>query len=514
MAITPDSIEYTAKDFSALRRRLFQLISSVFPAWTDDDVADFGNILVELFARTGDVLTFYQDRQANESRITTALLRKTMIAFAKLVGFKPSGAIAALVIQQFTLISPTGVPTPAAADVLLVKGTIVHTATNPGAVAFQLVEDLIIQAGQTTASAIVENSTFQTEAFVSTNQKNQTYRLAQTPYLDGSATAVAGNGAYVEVPNFVGTAGTDRNFTITVDENDSAVQRFGDGNVGSIPSGTVVIDYRTWGGLVGRLGANTLTKIDGAYADGNGNPVRLAVTNLESTTIGFDRQSVERLRELIPLATRVPRAAVAREDYEIGAVLVPTIARALHLTSNEDPAVGENEGFLYLTMLDGLPPSQTILDQARAQFFKVPGFPKPPFPSMSTYKLTVLGTIFKNVDVHAKIFKSKGVLGPKAKANILAALATFFAIQNEDGSSNTRVNYGYYLQNTDGDPTNSLAYSDVYNAVRDATGVLKLGAGAGDFLLNGLRADVPLLPKDFPRLGAVVLLDGDTGLVL
>lgn len=61
MATLPESVDYTDKDFDALRARLIALIKSVFPDWTDFDVASFGNVLVELYAYVGDVLTFYQD---------------------------------------------------------------------------------------------------------------------------------------------------------------------------------------------------------------------------------------------------------------------------------------------------------------------------------------------------------------------------------------------------------------------------------------------------------------------
>jgi hypothetical protein len=66
----------------------------------------------------------------------------------------------------------------------------------------------------------------------------------------------------------------------------------------------------------------------------------------------------------------------------------------------------------------------------------------------------------------------------------------------------------------DGNATNLLAFSDIYNAVRDTTGVLRIGSAANDFLLNGARTDVPIAQKQFPVLGTVVIVDGDTGLVL
>ena len=60
---------------NSLRLRLRNLVRSVFPEWTDFNVASFGNILVELYAFVGDVLAYYQDNQARESRIATATQR-------------------------------------------------------------------------------------------------------------------------------------------------------------------------------------------------------------------------------------------------------------------------------------------------------------------------------------------------------------------------------------------------------------------------------------------------------
>ncbi|RTL06460.1 t4-like baseplate wedge [Candidatus Dependentiae bacterium] len=510
MPITPDSLTFTDKDFSALRRRLFLLVQSTFTEWTDFDEAAFNNILVELFARAGEVLTFYQDRQANESRIVTALLRKSVLAHGKLIGFKAPGAIAARCPIKFSNVNTSGVPTAAAADIVIPAGTVVKTNNLPTAVLFELLEDLTIPAGSTHAYGLCENSTFVSEAYVSTNQANQSYRLSQTPFLDGSLVASAGNGAYSVVDSFVSSSATSRDCTVSVDENVSAVVRFGTGIRGVIPLGTITFEYRTWGGLVGRLATNTITRIEGSFTDVAATPVRIVVTNDESTTVGIDRPTVGRLRELIPLAFRMPRAAVAREDYEIGALLITSIARALHLTSNEDVAIGENEGFLFLLPADGQPASQTLIDQVMAQFFNVPGYPKPPFPSMSTYRLSAVTALRKVINVTAKIFRRKQVTGPAAKASVMANLNAFFNILNPDGTVNQRINFGFYLQDKDGNPTRLLAYSDVFNEVRDASGVLRIGAGYGDFLLNGLQADVELELKEFPQLGTVVLIDGDT----
>jgi hypothetical protein len=58
MATLPPSIDYTDKDFDALRERLIALVRSVFPDWSDFSVASFGNVLLEMFAFVGDLLGF------------------------------------------------------------------------------------------------------------------------------------------------------------------------------------------------------------------------------------------------------------------------------------------------------------------------------------------------------------------------------------------------------------------------------------------------------------------------
>ena len=58
MALLAQASDFTDRDFDALRLRLQSLVRSVFPEWTDFNVANFGNLLLELYAFVGDVLGF------------------------------------------------------------------------------------------------------------------------------------------------------------------------------------------------------------------------------------------------------------------------------------------------------------------------------------------------------------------------------------------------------------------------------------------------------------------------
>ena len=141
----------------------------MFPDWTDFNVANFGNILLEMYAFVGDVLTFYQDNQARESRLLTATQRKNLIGLTKLLGFRPAGARAATAEEVFTLAAPP------AADVVVRQGMRVLTASVTEPVAFQLLADVVIPAGASrpTATGTLEHSEPQDQLFASTGLPNQ-----------------------------------------------------------------------------------------------------------------------------------------------------------------------------------------------------------------------------------------------------------------------------------------------------------------------------------------------------
>jgi hypothetical protein len=110
MALLAHAKDYTDKDFDSLRLRLQSLVRSVFPDWTDFNIASFGTIL-ELYAFVLDVLVVYQDNQARESRLLTATQRKNLIALCKLLGFRPAGARAATPSRRASRWRPRRSPT-------------------------------------------------------------------------------------------------------------------------------------------------------------------------------------------------------------------------------------------------------------------------------------------------------------------------------------------------------------------------------------------------------------------
>lgn len=502
MALSPASIDYTDRDFDSLTARLEGLLRSVFPDWTDFQVATFGNILREMFAFVGDNLAFYQDKQAKESRIVSAVSRKNLIALSKLIAFEASTATAATVDETFTL---EEVPVN---DVIIPGGSVVRTADVGGAIEFQLLADLTFSAGSNppTITQAVENSDTLSEIFTSNGLQNQEFELEETPYLDDSSIIVAGDGAYTEVQNFLNSTSSDKHYTAAVDQNDRATIRFGNGVNGSIPQGSLTVIYKTGGGSAGNVEVNTISTIDGNFTDIFGNPVSVSVTNAAKASGGTDRQTIAQIKELAPESLRVLNRTVSREDYEINARKVTQVSRALMTTSNEDGTIDENAGILYIIPAGGGLPSQALKDTVLIQVTET-------FPNTLTFSLVVQDPVYLTVNVEATVFLQQGFTETDVRTAVDDALATHFAVENDDGSSNTNVDFGFNQKDNAGNPAGEIAKSDIANVIRDTVGVRKMGDNLEDFKLNSDTTDLAILLREFPQLGTVLLRNGDTGLL-
>ena len=97
------------------------------PLKTREDV-DFSIALLDSWATVSDVLTFYQERIANESYKRTATERSSLVQLAHLVNYKLQPGVAANTYLAFTLEDAIGSPTQTTIGI----GTKVQSLPNPG----------------------------------------------------------------------------------------------------------------------------------------------------------------------------------------------------------------------------------------------------------------------------------------------------------------------------------------------------------------------------------------------
>src|ERR1700751_6288226 len=72
--------------------------------------SDFSIALLDAAATMADVLTFYQERIANESYLRTATERRSLLELARLIGYELRPGVAATADLAFTLEDANGAP--------------------------------------------------------------------------------------------------------------------------------------------------------------------------------------------------------------------------------------------------------------------------------------------------------------------------------------------------------------------------------------------------------------------
>jgi hypothetical protein len=101
-------ISYRVGDHGSFKRSMLADLRRTNVNTRDDD--DFSVALLDAWAMTADVLTFYQERIANESYLRTAAERMSVLELARLIGYELAPGVAATVWLAFTVDEAEGAP--------------------------------------------------------------------------------------------------------------------------------------------------------------------------------------------------------------------------------------------------------------------------------------------------------------------------------------------------------------------------------------------------------------------
>lgn len=484
---------YTDKDFAALQVRLRGLVLTVFPDWPVDRAASFANMMLDAFAFVGDVANYYNDANYRESFSSEAELLQSVLYIARSLGvdLPLQEAATADVLLTLPAARPVGVTIPA--------GTRFSTE-GENSVEFQSVAEVVIPAGDVSATVGVENVQSKEETVVPNGEAWWVVWLSSVPFIRISSVVDSLGFVWTEKSTLVRSGPTDRDFEVVVNAAGRAQLRFGNGVMGQVPLNPLTVAYKTGGGASGNVAKNTVIKILNTIRDMSGIAVVATCTNPEAASGGNDRISAKQAGRMIPESFRAQNRSVSNPDFVAHAEEVAGVARACMLTSNEDPGIQENEGHLLVVPEGGGEPS-TVLKAAVLDKVTVEK------PAPITFRVVVMSPQYLQVDFVAKVYRKPGFSPAVVGETLRTALEEFFAITLPSGDKNPAVQFGGSYVSADGSTDSALPYSDAYNVLRDAAGVRKLGP----VYLNGLVGDVPLRPRQFPVLGSVVLVDGDTG---
>src|ERR1700730_10320023 len=122
------SIVYRTGTWATFKESMLARLSSAdYPALSrlktrDND--DFTIALLDASSVVLDILTFYQERLANESYLRTAVQLRSLVELSRLIGYQPAPRAAATTYLAFSLKVATGSPSnPSTPAITIPKGT-------------------------------------------------------------------------------------------------------------------------------------------------------------------------------------------------------------------------------------------------------------------------------------------------------------------------------------------------------------------------------------------------------
>ena len=136
-----DALSYRVGTHSTfLETMTARLSSEALMGLTSRESGDPSLALLDAWAVVGDVLSFYQERIANEGYLRTATERRSVLELARLVGYAPRPGVAASAYLAYTLD-----PGP---EALIPAGAAVRSVPGPGELpqVFETMEDLTARA--------------------------------------------------------------------------------------------------------------------------------------------------------------------------------------------------------------------------------------------------------------------------------------------------------------------------------------------------------------------------------
>lgn len=330
-------IDYMARDYDSLLDSMRKTIPELMPDWKEyEKESDFGNVLLQLFAHMGDILSFYQDRLVNESFLTTARERKSIIQHLKLISYQlatatPSSTMLTLEIDQgvnelVRVSNGDAFATKSSKESKSVRFEFIGNDFDLDCSSLAIVEgkkyfDVPIEEGKSVKGDVIGSSDGSNNQLFQLNFKELILRsIGSSSEVNADIKLWTDLGGVIDQSwtlqeSLAFSRENAQDYVIEIDELDQATVIFGGNGFGAvIPSGSVIkADYRTGGGKFGNVAANSITTITDAPGL---NLIGANVFNKHPSTGGADRESIEHAVNHAPGVFRSMKRAVTADDYK------------------------------------------------------------------------------------------------------------------------------------------------------------------------------------------------------
>jgi len=273
--------------------------------------SDYGQYLVEMHAFALSTMSWYGDRQADDTTLQFVRLRSAANVIARQLGYKPNAAVPPAIELTMTLAFA-----PTLTRLTLEAGRVL---VGPAGLFYVTTEEVIFDVGEVgpkTFSAI-EGEVIE-EIFTSDGTPNQFFFLESVPtsksIAQDSPRVFVNNVEWAENP-LLTFKRTDQ-FEIQYGFNPPRLQ-FGDGIAGNIPpvDAEIRVTFLATSGPAGAVQANTVTNFQAPLVAGS-QTLQATLTHDDPSTPGSPRESIDSIKINAPLVTQTADRAVTQKDLD------------------------------------------------------------------------------------------------------------------------------------------------------------------------------------------------------
>lgn len=311
MANTLSYCNYNFDDLvAALQNRLKNTDS-----WKDIYRSATGQMLIELLAYVLNTGLFYTERRAEESYLSTAKNRSSVIALVSLLNYNPKRKTSASGDLTFTISGP------ATKIVYIPKYTECQSDTN---LKYVTNEGVAIEKGQTLVKALSIQGELRQIEITSNGIINQEYLVSSTN-VENSADAnnptlriLIDGEEWTKVDSFIDSISISKHYRVITEMDGTVTIKFGDNVNGEAPENgsTIVIQYIESAGLSGNVTyADKIVTLNDTIYDEDSDIVDVSVTNAGSLLGGDDAEDIEEIRYEAPRVFKTGDRAVSKLDF-------------------------------------------------------------------------------------------------------------------------------------------------------------------------------------------------------
>lgn len=330
-------LDFSTRDYEGFRHDMIEMLKKKIPEYSDFSQSDVGIVLIELLAYNLDILSYYNDKVANELFLDTAMERQSVARLAKMLGYKLKDSTPSHFKQVFEILpqeNPYTIP----------RGYVIQTeeSTAEQLIQFETDEPLVIpphcngleqdENGEYLyAVNITQGFSVNGEIAGSSNgAPNQSFLLDYSPVIADSVEVYVNEGRGFErwtlKDNYLDSTASSHDFTLFIAEDGTGTIKFGNGVSGKIPdirNNNIMVNYRVGGGTSGNVGVKTIVKMPQKLAD-----IRRTFNPYEAHIKGRDKEDIEEARVKAPASIGTRYGLVTLDDFKNLALTVTGVLRA------------------------------------------------------------------------------------------------------------------------------------------------------------------------------------------